>query len=148
MADSELPSSTGWMALPGMPIAEDWHRRATHSRAVDRARALQHADRDNDVMTDPLPDASLEQIEQRLRRALDAAPPPWVPFLEIKGGLGGDSFIRLGDDPDVDQEMYLYVYAAGELVRSPVRMDPIIEFVGCAPDDVIQLIAEIRRLRG
>ena len=71
-----------------------------------------------------------------------------APLPRDRGGLGGDSFIRLGDDPDVDQEMYLYVYAAGELVRSPVRMDPIIEFVGCAPDDVIQLIAEIRRLRG
>jgi len=99
-------------------------------------------------MTDPLPDMDLGQIERRALRALDAAPPPWVPFLETKGGLGGASFIRLGDDPDVDQEMYLDVYDGGEHLRSPVRLDPIVEFVACAPEDVIRLIAEIRRLRG
>jgi hypothetical protein len=115
--------------------------------AADRARALQHAGRDNDVMTDPLPDTDLEQIEQRAQRALDAAPPPWLPFLETGGGLGGCSFIRVGDDPDVDQEMYLHVYTGSEQVTSPARLDPIIEFVGSAPDDVIRLIAEIRRLR-
>jgi len=98
-------------------------------------------------MTDPMPDTDLEQIEQRALRALDAAPPPWFPFLESEGGLGGDSFIRLGDDPDVDQEMYLHVYIGGELVRPPVRLDPIVEFVACAPNDVIRLIAEVRRLR-
>jgi hypothetical protein len=55
-------------------------------------------------MTDPLPDTDLEQIERRALRALDAAPPPWVPFLETEGGLGGCSFIRLGDDPDVTRK--------------------------------------------
>jgi hypothetical protein len=99
-------------------------------------------------MTDPLPDTDLEQIERRALRALEAAPPPWVPFLETEGGLGGASFIRLGDDPDVDQEMYLHFYDGGAQVRSPVRLDPIIEFVACTPEDVRRLIAEIRRLRG
>ena len=94
-----------------------------------------------------MPDTDLEQIERRALRALDAAPPPWLPFLETGGGLGGDSFIRLGDDLDVDQEMYLHVYIGGELVRPPVRLDPIVEFVACAPNDVIRLIAEVRRLR-
>ena len=119
-----------------------------YSLAADRARVLQHAGRDNSAMTDPMPDTDLEQIEQRALRALDAAPPPWFPFLESEGGLGGDSFIRLGDDPDVDQEMYVHVYIGGKQVSSPVRLDPIVEFVACAPDDVIRLIAEIRRLRG
>jgi hypothetical protein len=99
-------------------------------------------------MTDPLLDTDLEQIERRALRALDAAPPPRVPFLETEGGLGGCSFIRLGDDTDVDQEMYLHVYDGTAEVRSPVRLDPIIEFVACAPEDVIRLIAEIRRFRG
>jgi len=64
-----------------------------------------------------MPDTDLEQIERRALRALDAAPPPWLPFLETGGGLGGDSFIRLGEDLDVDQEMYLHVYRGrgGEL---------------------------------
>jgi len=61
-----------------------------------------------------LPDTDLEQIERRALRALDAAPPPWVPFLETQGVPGGSSFIRFGDDPDVDQEMYLDVYDGGE----------------------------------
>jgi hypothetical protein len=115
---------------------------------LERGRALQDAGRDNGVTTDPMPDADLEQIDLRALRALDAAPPPWLPCLESEGGLGGDSFIRLGDDPDVDQEMYLHVYTGRELVRSPVRLDPVIEFVGRAPGDVLRLIAEIRRPRG
>ena len=60
------------------------------------------------IMTSwPLPDTDLERIEQRALRALDVAPPPWSPFLKTDGGLGGDTFIRVGDAPDVDQEMYL-----------------------------------------
>ena len=108
----------------------------------------QHAHSDNDYMTDPMSDTYLEQVEQRALRALDAAPPPWSPFLETEGGLGGDSFIRLGDDPDVDREMYLHVYTGIEQVRSPACLDLIVEFVACAPEDVIRLISEIRRLRG
>jgi hypothetical protein len=69
-------------------------------------------------------------------------------FPETEGGLGGESFIRLGDDPDVDQEMYLHLYDGAAQVRSPVRLDPIIKFVACAPEDVRRLITEIRRLRG
>src|SRR2546430_15815469 len=100
-------------------------------------------------MADPLPDTDLEQIERRPLRALDAAP-PLGPFLETQGGLGGggSSFIRFGDDPVTDQEMYLYVYDGGEQLRSPVRLDSIVEFAACAPEDVMRLTAEIRRLRG
>lgn len=99
-------------------------------------------------MTESLPDTDLEQIERRVLRALDGAPPPWVPFLETEGGLGGGSFIRFGDDPDADQEMYLHIYCGTAQVSSPGRLDPIIEFVACAPEDVRRLITEIRRLRG
>ena len=117
--------------------------------AADRARALQHAGRDNDVMTDPLPDADLEQIEQRAQRALDAAPPPWLPFLETGGGLGGCSFIRIGDDPVTDQEMYLEVQTGdGQLTSPDVQLDQIIDFVARAPEDIMRLIAEVRCLRG
>jgi len=40
------------------------------------------------------------------------------------------------------------MYIGGEEESSPVRLDPVVEFVARAPDDVIRLIAEIRRLRG
>jgi hypothetical protein len=52
------------------------------------------------------------------------------------------------DDPDTEQKMYLHVYTGIEQVRSPARLDPIIEFVACAPGDFIQLIPEIRRFAG
>lgn len=55
------------------------------------------------IMTVPLPDADLAQIEQRTRRALEAAPPPWIPEKATRAAIGGYSFIRFGDDPLADQ---------------------------------------------
>jgi hypothetical protein len=71
-----------------------------------------------------------------------------APLPRDRGCLGGCSFIQIGDDPDIDQEMYLNVYNGAGQVSSPARPDPIAGFAGCAPGDVIRLIAEIRRLRG
>jgi hypothetical protein len=49
------------------------------------------------IIADPLPDTDLDQIEQRILRALGAAPPPWSPELETRGPIGGYSFIRVCD---------------------------------------------------
>ena len=100
------------------------------------------------IMADPLPDTSLELIEQRAVRALDAAPLPWIAEMETRAPIGGCSFIRFGDNPAADQEIYLEVQTGHGRMTSPdARLDSIIEFVACAPEDVMRLIAEIRRLR-
>jgi hypothetical protein len=101
------------------------------------------------IMADPLPDAELNQIEQRALRALGAAPPPWIPELETRAPIGGCSFIRIGDDPVTDPAMSLEVRTGdGQLTSPDVQLDQIIDFVARAPEDIIRLIAEVRRLRG
>ena len=100
-------------------------------------------------MADPLPDTKLNQIEQRTLRALGAAPPPWIPELETRAPTGGCSFIRIGDDPLTDQEMYLELRTGdGQLTSPDVQLDQIIDFVARAPEDIMRLITEVRRLRG
>jgi hypothetical protein len=74
-------------------------------------------------MSDPLPDADLEQIEQRARRALDAAPAPWTSEMETRAPIGECSFIRFGNDSAIDQEMYLDANwrRAHDISRGPAR---------------------------
>lgn len=100
-------------------------------------------------MNDSLPDAELIEIQQRTIQALDVAPAPWKPWLETRdGGIGGCSFIQLGDDPDVDHEMYIDLHLGTRRLTSPdAQLDTIIDFVAHAPSDVVRLVAEIRRLR-
>jgi hypothetical protein len=101
------------------------------------------------IMSDPLPDADLGQIEQRVLTALSAAAPPWIAELETRAPVGGCSFIRFGGDQAADEEIYLEVRTGhGRLTSSDVRLDSIIEFIARAPDDIMRLITEVRRLRG
>ena len=74
------------------------------------------------IVKDALPDAELMEIEQRTARALDVVPTPWNPWLETLGGLGGCSFIQAGDDPAVDNEMYIDVHLGPSQLRSPVAV--------------------------
>jgi hypothetical protein len=100
------------------------------------------------VVKDALPDAELLEIEQRAARALDVAPTPWNPMLETQGGIGGSSFIQIGDDRAVDNEMYIDVHLGTRQLTSPdARLDAVVDFVAHAPTDVARLIAEVRRLR-
>jgi len=99
-------------------------------------------------MSDALGEAELAEIEQRAALAFAAAPTPWASFLETGGGLGGESFIRLGSDPVHDDELYVRLYRASQQIVSPdVRLDAVIDFVAHAAEDIPRLIAEVRRLR-
>jgi hypothetical protein len=100
------------------------------------------------IMSDPLPDADFAEMEQRALTALGAAPPPWIAELETRAPIGGCSFIRFGDEEGADHEIYLDVRTGHEQLTSPdTRLDSIIEFIARAPDDIMRLITEIRRLR-
>jgi hypothetical protein len=73
---------------------------------------------------------------------------PWVAWLETGGGLGGESFIQLGDDPGLDQELYIRMCTGSDEIVSPnVHLDVVIEFIADACNAVPRLVAEIRRLR-
>ncbi|MEV6240874.1 hypothetical protein [Lentzea sp. NPDC051838] len=99
-------------------------------------------------MGDGLTAADLDEIERRLRRALDVAPQPWVEFLETREGTGGGSFVRLGEDPELDQEMYVDIHVGTDKWSSPdSRLDEVVDFIGHAPGDVRRLLQEVRRLR-
>ena len=100
-------------------------------------------------MTDDLSEAELNRIEHRATKAAEAAPRPWRSFLETRQGIGGSSFIRVGDDTDIDYEMYIDGHIGPEQLSSPdVRLDAIIDFVAHAVEDVPRLLTEIRSLRG
>lgn len=100
-------------------------------------------------MTDDLSEAELDRIEHRAMKAAEAAPRPWRSFLETRQGIGGSSFIRVGNDTGIDYEMHFDVHIGHEQLSSPdVRLDAVIDFVAHAVEDVPQLLAEIRRLRG
>jgi hypothetical protein len=104
--------------------------------------------RENAVMSEGIEEAELVEIEQRAARAFAVAPTPWVAWLETSGGLGGESFIQLGDDLALDQELYIRLYTGSNEIASPdVHLDAVIEFVADACNAIPRLIAEIRRLR-
>jgi hypothetical protein len=86
----------------------------------------------------------MAEVEHRLRAALEVLQGPWIAQLETRGGLGGESFIQSAV-PDRDDEMYLRVDLAGELLRSPdARLDALFDFVGHAPQDVEWLLERLR----
>jgi hypothetical protein len=89
-------------------------------------------------------EAELAEIEQRATLAFAVAPTPWTSFLETGGGLGGESFIRLGNDPVLDHELYVRLHLASEQIVSP---DAVIDFIAHAAEDIRRLIAEVRQLR-
>jgi hypothetical protein len=71
-----------------------------------------------------------------------------IPLLETRHGIGGCSFIQVGDDPALDLEIYVDVHIGTSKLASPDRrLDAVIDFLGHAPADVIRLTAEVRRLR-
>jgi hypothetical protein len=98
-------------------------------------------------MADRLSDADIEQIEQRVAKALEVAPPPWVEYLESRYSTGGSSFIQAGGD-EVDQEIYVDVHIGDDQWHSPdPRLDAIVDLVGHAPRDIQLLLQEVRRIR-
>jgi hypothetical protein len=100
------------------------------------------------VVTEPLPDEALAEIERRLNQALSVAPPPWQALLETREATGGESCVQFAGNPDADNDMYFTVMLGAERLTSPdPRLDLIVDFVGNAAHDVQRLITEIRRIR-
>src|SRR5271169_6634563 len=99
-------------------------------------------------MSNGIEEAELVEIEQSAARAFAVAPTPWIAQLETRQPIGGESFIRLGDDPALDQELYIRLYTASNQIASPdVGLDVVVDFIAHASDVIPRLIAEIRRLR-
>ncbi len=99
-------------------------------------------------MSDGIEETELAEIERRAAEAFAVAPPPWVALLETRGGLAGESFIRLGDEPVLDHELYLTLLLGSTRVASPdVALDAVIDYIAHACDAIPRLIAEIRLLR-
>jgi hypothetical protein len=95
-----------------------------------------------------LSDEDLYEIERRVASAFGVAPQPWIPWLETRDGIGGCSFVQVGGDPGEDNEIYFDVRLGHRRLVSPdARLDAIVDFVGKAADDVLRLLAEVRRLR-
>src|SRR6266508_5911430 len=95
-----------------------------------------------------LSDSDLSRIQERVDRALEISPLPWSPWRETREGTGGCSFIQFGGHPDEDNEMYLYVRLGRHRLVSPdTRLDAIVDLIGNAPEDILRLIGEVKRLR-
>jgi hypothetical protein len=69
-------------------------------------------------------------------RADEASGPPWTPFLESDGGVGGCSMIWVGDDPD-HPDMYVWF-------GTKIASDSDIEFIANARQDLPALISRAR----
>jgi hypothetical protein len=99
-------------------------------------------------MSDGIAEADLVQIEEQAAQAFAVAPTPWLALLETRHGIGGESFIRLGDDQALDHELYIRLYNGADEIRSPdVGLDAVVDFIAQAANVIPRLIAEIRRLR-
>ena len=108
----------------------------------------ERSSREDVVVSHGIEDDELADIEQRAARAFAAAPTPWIAQLETRQPIGGESFIRLGGDPDLDQELYIRLYAGPDEIASPdVGLDAVVDFIAEAAQTIPRLIAEIRRLR-
>jgi hypothetical protein len=86
-------------------------------------------------MSDKLSDADLYEIEQRVKKALEVAPPPWVEYLESWYTTGGASVVHAGPtDVGPEIEMYVDVHLGDDQWRSPdARLDAVIDLFGHAP---------------
>jgi hypothetical protein len=71
-----------------------------------------------------------------------------VPCLETSNAIGGESFVQFCGDPNVDNSMYLSVRLGPDrLESSGPSLYVIVDFLGNVADDVVRLVAEVRRQR-
>ncbi len=91
-------------------------------------------------MATELDDVELEQIE---RRSLSGTPGPWEAFVEGRDHYGGDDFIRTGGLDDDAPDMSALHVGTRSVPVPPEDLD----FIASAKQDVLRLVAEIRRLR-
>ncbi len=92
-------------------------------------------------MNDELTDDELDLIETRAQRATAG---PWQSFVEGRDHTSGDTFIRTGGLDDASPDMYVVFGVAGG-TRPAARDD--VDFIAASRQDVVRLVAEVRRLR-
>jgi hypothetical protein len=86
---------------------------------------------------EPITDAELQAMAERVDAASKG---PWESFIEGRGHVSGDDFIRIGGPDNDEADMYVY------RDRTPAS-DADLDFIAGARQDVPRLIAEIKRLR-
>jgi hypothetical protein len=151
--DERQKSSSGKVVRPAVEArcrARSTARRAlqTPPSAAPRALMSERSSHENVVVSHGIEDYKLADLEQRAALAFAVAPTPWIAQLETRQPIGGESFIRLGDDPDLDQELYIRLYMGPNEIASPdVGLDAVVDFIVEAAQAIPRLIAEIRRLR-
>lgn len=77
---------------------------------------------------------SAKDLDVIKTRAGKASRPPWKAFLKSKGGVGGDSVIRVSEEDD-EPDLYLWI-------DSEPAPDVYFEFVAAARQDVLELLEE------
>jgi hypothetical protein len=91
--------------------------------------------------TDRITEEEIAAIEARV---LAASAGPWTSYVEGRDHLGGDDFIRIGEQ-DALPDMYVSMFGPGPGQRTASVPDQ--DFIAAARQDVPRLLAEVRRLR-
>lgn len=92
-------------------------------------------------MNDGLTDNELDLIEARAERATVG---PWRACVEGRDHTSGDTFIQTGSDDDELSDMYVtFSFPGGS---RPAGTDDL-DFIAGSRQDVVRLVAEVRRLR-
>lgn len=94
-------------------------------------------------MSEELTEDELDLIDARAGRAIAG---PWEAFVEGRDHIGGDDFIRTGGLDDAAPDLYVsfaYPNNPGLLPAGSADLD----FIAASRQDVVRLVAEVRRLR-
>lgn len=87
-------------------------------------------------------DEELVAIEAR---ANSATAGPWRSFIEGRDHWGGDNFIRTGGMDDDSPDMYVTLSYWNDGPPVPAEANDL-DFIASARQDVLALVAEVRRL--
>lgn len=94
-------------------------------------------------MHEELTDDELDRIDARAARAMAG---PWEAFVEGRDHTGGDDFIRTGGLDTAAPDLYVSFAFPDRPGLAPAGADDL-DFIAASRQDVMRLVAEIRRLR-